>query len=181
MAALTAAVVLVGILCVLDLLLTIGVIKKLREYGPGGPMGAPGKGMTPLRPGEELPAFTAVAEDGARVSPSSLPDGWSLIAFLSPNCAPCRTKLPELVAYAAAEPGGRDRTLAVVVGEPGECERFVRELSPVARVVVEPKGGPVCAALRVDAFPTTLRVHSDQGRTVVTGHVVDLAREASPR
>jgi len=180
MAALTSAVVLVGILCVLDLLLTIGVIKKLREYGPTGPTGAPGKGMTPLRPGEELPAFTAVAEDGALVSPSSLPDG-SLIAFLSPNCAPCRTKLPELVAYAAAAPGGRDRTLAVVVGEPEECERFVRELSPVARVVVEPKGGPVCAALRVDAFPATLRIHTDRDRAVVTGHMVDLTREASPR
>ncbi|MGW1601073.1 TlpA family protein disulfide reductase [Streptomyces eurythermus] len=180
MAALTAAVVLLGILCVFNLLLTIGVIKKLREYGPSGPTGAPGTGMTPLRPGEELPAFTAVAEDGVPVGPSSLPDG-SLIAFLSPGCAPCREKLPELVEYAAADPGRRDRTLAVVVGEPGECERFVRELSPVARVVVEPKGGPVCAALRVDAFPTTLRVRADRDRTVVTGHVLDLAREASPR
>ncbi|MER6009616.1 TlpA family protein disulfide reductase [Streptomyces bluensis] len=179
MAALTSAVVLVGILCVLDLLLTIGVIKKLREYGPAGPW-APGSGMTPLRPGEELPAFTAVAVDGARVSKSSLPDE-ALIAFLSPNCEPCRAKLPELVAYAAAEPGGRDRTLAVIVGEPEECERFVRELSPVARVVVEPRGGPVCAALRVDAFPATLRVRSDRGRTVVTGRMVELAREASPR
>ncbi|GAA3134810.1 TlpA family protein disulfide reductase [Streptomyces echinatus] len=180
MAALTAAVVLVGILCVLDLLLTIGVIKKLREYGPAGPATAPGGGMTPLRPGEELPDFTAVAVDGALVGRSSLPDG-ALIAFLAPNCAPCRAKLPELVAYAAAEPGGRDRMLAVVVGAPEECERFVRELSPVARVVVEPRGGPVCAALRVDAFPATLRVSSDRDHTVVSGHVVDLAREAAPR
>ncbi|MFH9009632.1 hypothetical protein ACH4E5_41220 [Streptomyces afghaniensis] len=117
MAALTSAVVLVGILCAVDLLLTIGVIKKLREYGPAGPAGAPGRGMAPLRPGEELPAFTAVAVDGAPVSRSWLPGG-ALLAFLSPNCEPCRAKLPELVAYAAAEPGGRDRTLAVVVGEP---------------------------------------------------------------
>ncbi|MEU2435322.1 TlpA family protein disulfide reductase [Streptomyces rubradiris] len=180
MAALTAAVVLLGILCVFNLLLTIGVIKKLREYGPAGPVGAPGKGMTPLRPGEELPAFTAVTEDGTPVGPSSLPDG-SLITFLAPDCAPCREKLPELVAYAAADPGRRDRTLAVVVGGPAECEGFVRELSPVARVVVEPKGGPVCAALRVDAFPTTLRVRADRDRTVVTGQVLDLTREASPR
>lgn len=180
MTALASAVVLVGVLCVLDLLLTIGVIRKLREYGPPGPARAPGGGMTPLRPGEELPAFTAVAVDGAPVDRSSLPDG-TLIAFLSPTCEPCRAKLPELVAYAAAEPGGRDRTLAVVIGEPEECERFVRELNPVARVVVEPRGGPVCAALRVDAFPTTLRVRSDRNRTVVTGHMVDLAREASPR
>ncbi|MFF5437685.1 TlpA family protein disulfide reductase [Streptomyces achromogenes] len=180
MAALTAAVVLLGILCVLNLLLTIGVIKKLREYGPAGPVGAPGEGMTPLRPGEELPDFTALAEDGALVGASSLPDG-SLIAFLSPGCAPCRRELPELVAYAAADPGRRERTLAVVVGEPGECEHFVRELGPVARVVVEPKGGPVCAALRVDAFPTTLRVRADRDRTVVAGHVMDLAREAAPR
>ncbi|GGX36440.1 TlpA family protein disulfide reductase [Streptomyces lomondensis] len=180
MAALTSAVVLVGILCVLDLLLTIGVIKKLREYGPAGPAMEPGGGMTPLRPGEELPAFTAVAVDGAVVSRSSLPDG-ALIAFLAPHCEPCRAKLPELIAYAAAEPGGRNRTLAVVVGEPEECERFVRELSPVARVVVEPRGGSVCEALRVDAFPATLRVRSDRGRTVVSGHTVDLAREAAPR
>ncbi|WP_039934473.1 TlpA family protein disulfide reductase [Streptomyces viridochromogenes] len=180
MAALASAVVLVGTLCAVDLLLTIGVIKKLREYGPAGRAGAPGRGMTPLRPGEELPAFTAVAVDGAPVSRASLPDG-ALIAFLSPTCEPCRQKLPELVAYAAAEPGGRDRTLAVVVGEPEECERFVQELSPVTRVVVEPRGGPVCAALRVDAFPTTLRVSSDRDRTVVTGFVVDLARETAAR
>ncbi|MFI1829347.1 TlpA family protein disulfide reductase [Streptomyces sp. NPDC020412] len=180
MAVLTAAVVLVGMLCVLDLLLTIGVIKKLREYGPAGPTRAPGPGMTPLSPGKELPAFTAVTVDGETVDRSSLP-GEALIAFLSPNCAPCRAELPELVAYAAAEPGGRNHTLAVVVGEPEECERFVRELSPVARVVVEPKGGPVCAALRVDAFPTNLRVRTDRGRTVVAGHAMELAREASPR
>ncbi|WP_432120003.1 TlpA family protein disulfide reductase [Streptomyces sp. bgisy032] len=180
MAALTAAVVLVGMLCAVDLLLTMGVIRRLREYGPDGPARAPSRGMTPLRPGEELPAFTAVAVDGARVGRSSLPDG-ALIAFLSPNCEPCRAKLPELVAHAAADPGGRERTIAVVVGEPKECEGFVRELSPVARVVVEPKGGPVCAALRVDAFPTTLRIRSDRGRTEVIGPVPDLTREATPR
>ncbi|MFI1583952.1 TlpA family protein disulfide reductase [Embleya sp. NPDC020630] len=175
MAALTAAVVLVGALCVLDLLLTIGVIRRLRGYGPAGP--TPGRGMTPLRPGEELPAFTAVTVDGAAVDPSVLPDE-ALIVFLSPTCAPCRAKLPELVAYAAAEPAGRDHTLAVVVGEPYECEGFVRELSPVARVVVEPKGGPVCAALRVDAFPTSLHVRTERNRTVVVGESAESAESA---
>lgn len=73
MTALASAVVLVGVLCVLDLLLTIGVTRKLREYGPPGPARAPGGGMTPLRSGEELPAFTAVAVPGEPVPPGSVP------------------------------------------------------------------------------------------------------------
>ncbi|GHC74297.1 TlpA family protein disulfide reductase [Streptomyces cinnamoneus] len=176
MPVLTAAVVLVGTLCTLDLILTLGVIKRLRDHGTLLTKladNAPGRPPV-IEVGEEVGEFTAVTVDGDVLTRESL-TGDTLVAFFSPNCAPCHEMVPKFAAYARAVAGGRGRVLAVVVGTTDRARGQVAELAPVARVVVE-NGDPVVAeAFKVRGFPTLLRVTQDRdGRQVIAGNRVDL-------
>jgi thiol-disulfide isomerase/thioredoxin len=168
---------LVGSLCALDLILTYGVIRRLREHtkllselrGAGG--GAPA-----LPEGSVVGDFTTSSVDAELVGPAALP-GETLVGFFSPGCGPCVAMLPRFVEYARAVPGGRDRVLGVVVGESGEADEFVHDLREVARVVVETHEGPVSTAFQVRAYPTVLKVApDDEQRLVVTKSEVNLDR-----
>ncbi|WP_229398342.1 hypothetical protein [Micromonospora okii] len=163
---LVTAVVAVGLLGALNLILTLGVVKRLREHNTLLSSGAGVAGSGGLEIGEEVGGFSVVDVAGRPVGGRDLMED-TFVAFVSPNCASCAEKLPELVAHAADTPGGRDRVLAVVVGERAEAESFVAELAPVARVVVEQPGGPLSRAFRATNYPTMLWVAADgQGRVV---------------
>ncbi|MFF7250700.1 hypothetical protein ACFZBU_43360 [Embleya sp. NPDC008237] len=175
---LVVAVILVGLLCALDLLLTLGVVKRLRRHAElldARVRDADDVRLPIAEIGSVVADFTTVSVDGRELTTRDVADD-TLVAFLSPNCAPCREKLPDLVAYAAALPGEPDRVLAVVTGERAQCAAFVGELSPVARVVVEPPGGPVGRAFATSAYPATLRVRRvADGRLAVVDNDVELA------
>ncbi|WFB10373.1 TlpA family protein disulfide reductase [Streptomyces sp. LX-29] len=174
---LIAAVILVGVLCVLDLILTLGVVRRLREHtellanaNSGLPAG--------IAVGEEIGDFTAATVDGETLRRADL-DGETVVAFFSPTCQPCRRKMPKFVEFAKAMPGGRDRVLAAVIGDPDEAAEFAAQLGPVARVVVEGDDSGLVEAFRTSAFPTLLRVSPDEaGRLVVKATDVRLDRPA---
>src|ERR1041384_1123039 len=99
---LTAAVVLVGILCALDLFLTFAVVRRLREHTtelerlagmalPGSGGSAPG-----VLVGRSLPEPAAVGAGQSR-----------LVGFFDSNCSTCFEHAPEFAAVAGARtPGG---------------------------------------------------------------------------
>ncbi|MEU3414616.1 TlpA disulfide reductase family protein [Streptomyces sp. NPDC006658] len=176
MAFVIAALALVGLLCLLDLTLTLGVIKRLREHTAlltdlnGGPAS--------IKQGEEVGEFTAATVDGEALTRAELSDE-TLVAFFSPTCGPCQEKMPKFVEYVSALPGGRDRAVAVVVGKPEESAGFVDALSPVARVVRETPDGVLGAAFKARAYPLVLAVGADrEGRVVVRRDQVALDRAA---
>ncbi|MFE7756766.1 TlpA disulfide reductase family protein [Streptomyces sp. NPDC057418] len=174
MSFLIGAVVLVGLLCTLDLILTLGVIKRLREHGEQLAARTEGAAPPALGVGEEVGRFTSVTVEGERVDRELLDDE-TLVAFFSPNCTPCREKLPAFLAHARERSGGRRRVLAVVAGNAEGGERFVEALGPVALVVREDYDGPVGAAFKAQAYPTLLLVAPDAaGRLVVTADQVRL-------
>ncbi|MEU4807209.1 TlpA disulfide reductase family protein [Actinosynnema sp. NPDC023587] len=162
---LIAAVVVVGVVALLDLVLTVGVVKRLREHTE---LLSAGENPAPaLRAGEEVGAFETFAMDGSPVS-RDLVTGETVVAFFSPGCQPCKDKMPEFVRYANTMPGGRDRVLAVVVGDADAAAEFVSELSPVARVVVESREGALSSAFKARAFPTVLMIGpGDEGLLTV--------------
>ncbi|QIS07980.1 hypothetical protein [Nocardia arthritidis] len=173
---LLCGVVLVGLLCALDLLLTVGVIKRLREHTDllSNRDRAPMIGV-----GEEIGEFEASTVDGERLSTELLGDE-TLVAFFSPSCGPCKEKLPKFVAYARA--AEIPRPVAVVVGAAHEAEEFVAALRPVARVVVESADGAMGTAFRAQAYPTVLKVGPDRwGKLVVQANRVDLDQPALTR
>ncbi|MCD9194406.1 TlpA family protein disulfide reductase [Streptomyces albireticuli] len=176
MPVLIAAVVLVGSLCTLDLLLTLGVVKRLREHTELlAKVSENMPGMPPvIGVGEEVGEFTAVGVDGEALTRESL-RGDTLVAFFSPNCEPCHEMLPRFVAYARARSGDRERALAVVVGAADLAAEQVEALRPVARVVVEGSDTALTTAFRIKGFPTVLRVAQDgHGHAVVAQNRVNL-------
>lgn len=174
---LTAAVVLVGALCALNLALVLAMVKRLREHGEllAGRRSAP---SADIDVGTSVAEFETVTQTGEVLTLDDLNEGDTLVAFLSPGCAPCVEKLPVFVAHARTRPGGRRRVLAVVVGEPREAAAFAAPLAAVARVVVEEPNGALSRAFGVHAYPTTLRVGPGAagGGPVVTSNAVDLGR-----
>lgn len=106
--------ILVGALGTVDLLLTIGVIKRLREHTELlATMGAPPAPALGIH--EEPGDFEVSDADGRVVRRDALGD--AVVAFFSPTCKPCKATMPAFVEYARAFWGGRDQVLAVVVGD----------------------------------------------------------------
>jgi thiol-disulfide isomerase/thioredoxin len=186
MAYLTAAVVVVGLLCLLDLLLTLGVIRRLREHtsklaqlASGLSAGFPEELGVPV--GEAVAGFAATATGGGLVSRELLA-GRTLVGFFAPGCGPCEEQLPGFVEYAQSLPGGPGQAVAVVVGGDGAQDtkgsEYVERLDPVAQVVVEAPGGPVQSAFRVNGYPTLYLV--DIGGVVVAGGMSMRALENVP-
>lgn len=162
----------VGALCLLNLLLTVGVIRRLKEHTTLiEAMNAPPPAMV-LSPGERIGAFTAETEDGARLSSDTLATEL-VVAVFSPGCAACTEQLPRFVQGARRSSAeGRDRVLAVVAGDRDEYTEEIDRLSAVARVVVEKPGEGVSGALKAEAFPSFYRV-APSGEVLASGHRAD--------
>lgn len=158
--------------CVLNLVLTLGVIRRLREHTAllDRLQAGPGAGMPDQMPaGAEVGEFAATTTDGEPLSHELLA-GQTLVGFFSPTCQPCKERLPEFLEVAPDVPGGRQQVLAVAVGGEQECANLVADLAPVARVVVEPPSaeGPVSQAFKTSSYPTFGVL---EGRRVVaSGH-----------
>nr|WP_055504233.1 TlpA disulfide reductase family protein [Nonomuraea pusilla] len=156
---LVAAVALVGVLCLLNLLLLFGVIRRLREQS--SMLKSP---SLTLPVGEAVGDFSAITTTRETVSTDSLGDG-TLIGFFSSTCQPCHEKLPDFVAFAE---NTTVRSLAVVATTPDEGADMISALEPVADVVVvESLGGPVAKAFGVRGTPAFLTVEG--GRVSATG------------
>ncbi|MFD8001130.1 TlpA family protein disulfide reductase [Streptomyces mirabilis] len=161
---LTAAVVLVAVLCLLDLLLTVGVIRRLREHTE---IIAPIRQQSGIRTGDDVGEFSVLSVDGEPLGRESLTDD-SVVAFFAPDCQPCKAVIPDFIRWAEADENGRERRIAVVIGDASLSRELVTMLRPVAQVVVEEPLGTVSTAFRTSATPTVLRVGTIRGRTVVT-------------
>lgn len=175
MAYLIAAVVFVGALCSLDLILTLGVVKRLREHSEALAAGG-GSGNRPplIEVGESIGAFSTTTLEGRTLDHELLTDE-TVVAFFSTTCEPCKAKLPTFVEFSRAMSHTGRRPVAVVVDDVGEPEAFVEALGTVADVVVEHSDGALCTAFRTESYPTVLRVAPDaSGTLVVTANEVAL-------
>ncbi|WP_327287688.1 TlpA family protein disulfide reductase [Streptomyces sp. NBC_01198] len=167
MAYLIVVVVLVGALCLLDLLLTVGLIRRLRAQPAPRPSGDgfAEEGMLP--PGAIVPAFGTRTVDGRPLLSRDLDTG-TVVVFLSPGCPPCHAQLPRVVAALGAAPVSG--AVAVVAGGgegDADAQQMLKELAPVARVVHESVTGPVTEAFAARAFPVMCRVRAVGDELVV--------------
>jgi len=148
---LIGAVAVVGVLCLIDLLLTFGVIRRLREHTAMLARYQPGVDqVTGLTAGGAPEAFTATDNEGAVVQG---PPGLSVVAFFSASCSVCPKRVPAFIDYLREHPVGRSEVLAVVIAPASESVPYLADLAEVARVCAEPPGGAVERAFAVQAFP----------------------------
>ncbi|SDQ71070.1 TlpA family protein disulfide reductase [Thermostaphylospora chromogena] len=165
MAILSAITALLTISVVFNLLLTIGVIKRLREH-TGLIEEMQGRRMDPgLSVGDEIGEFDEVSLQGDRLTPETIGERDTIVAFFSTDCHPCKEKVPSFVEFVRNQGLNPRDVLAVVVGD--EAQPFTSQLLPVARVATEEINGAISRAFRVRFFPTVVRVGSMDGRVVV--------------
>lgn len=158
---LAAAVALLGLLCLLNLLLVFAVVRRLRVHterlnhlqAGAGPL----LGDAYVEAGAQVGEFAVVDVEGAPLSRATLESG-TLVGFFSPGCKPCEELLPAFTAYAAGL--GRDKVVAVVDGAVGAgALGYLERLAPVARVVMESAGGgPLQQAFAVRGFPVVFMI-----------------------
>jgi hypothetical protein len=163
----------VGLVCLLDLVLTVGVVRRLREHADHlERLLAAGQGgaMPLLAPGTTVPSFNGVTVEGEAISFESFGDK-ALVGFFSPGCAPCESLVGEFVERAMRF-GGRDHVLAVLTAAPSrDTSKYLRQLEAVAHVVVEGPNGAVGTAFRANSFPSVylLDIVDGAGAVVASG------------
>ena len=145
------AVVTLAVLSCVNLVLLLGVVRKLNKMN--GSAAAPAKKELPApRPGTAVGDFTAVTADGEPFGTKDL-IGWRLVGFFTVGCPLCDAFKPDFRANAAAFPGGRDQVLAIVAGGKGDPKALAAEFADVAHVIVERPAGPVGTAFGVTSYP----------------------------
>ncbi len=152
MSASTALLLVPTVIGLVNLLLVVGVIRRLRDHetrlagfeaGPAVPLGSP-VGM-----------FSATSTRGVRLSSEMLP-AHATIGVFAAGCEPCHRQLPDFVAYTRQL---TDPVAVVLTGGVDHAD-LVARLEETCHVVVEPPGGPVSTALRVPGTPTLLRIEN---------------------
>ncbi|MEU7877260.1 TlpA disulfide reductase family protein [Microbispora bryophytorum] len=168
---LTALVLGVGVLCLIDLVLTVGVIRRLRAHEE---MLSARPAVSPsivLPPGAKIGGFSAVSTDGVPVSGETLTEP-VLVGVFSPDCPACHDRLPQFAERARSFPGGRGNVLAVLVGAEEEVADELRTLEPVALVLIEEYGTGLTKALQVKGFPS-LALVDEHGKVVASGSTIE--------
>jgi peroxiredoxin len=150
---LVAAVVLTAVLGTLNLLLTLAVIRRLREHTELLARHGADVGSGIIEAGQTPGDFAVTDTGGGAVRREDL-GGDALIAFFSPGCHACTEALPRFLTQAAEFPGGRSRVLAVVTGDGPEVTAIADQLTSVARVVVDGVDGELATAFQARAFPS---------------------------
>jgi hypothetical protein len=121
---LIALVVLLGGITLVDLVLTVGLVRRLRQVADGlGPARGPGPvaQTTGLQRGATAPDLGFPAAVGVP----------ALVAFLSTDCSACSDYLPEVRAFAAHFPG---IVLAVLSGRAPKYEKYRAALGDRVRI-----------------------------------------------
>ncbi|MEJ3749586.1 redoxin domain-containing protein [Actinomycetes bacterium KLBMP 9797] len=196
MPAIVAALVMLTALVLLNLLLTFGVIRKLREHARDL---APVVPRTTLAAGATVPDFTATTDRGEAVSTATFRGAGGLVAFLAPDCPACAEQLPAVRSRLADAAGGAGAVVVVLTrlhpdaasgGASGagsgaaeaEAAALVEELGVAggpALIVHEPLDGPAQTAFQVAAFPAFYLVDGDGRVEVATNAAAQLP--ARPR
>ncbi len=174
MSYIAAGAIVVAAVSLVNLVLTLGVIRRLREHTEllsrrtQGP--TPDELTSMLTRGETPAEFAATAEDGGVVTNENVAEH-SLVAFMSTGCDACHQQLPQFVSYAEEFAGGRDATVVVVVGTGEVADEMIATLQPLARVVREEHEGPITKAFGVIGFPAYAVL--DGGTVRASGYRVD--------
>jgi thiol-disulfide isomerase/thioredoxin len=165
MPVLIAVVVLSSAVCALHTALLVAIVRRLRYQSEllseverrGVPAWA-------LSRGDTVGSFLGQDTHGRPVTPD-VPVA-TLVGFFSPSCASCRRERARFRAVAARWPGGSGRVLAVATG-PDASARFLHQLDPVARIVVD-ADSTMREAFGIEGFPAFF-VLAASGRLSWTG------------
>ncbi|WP_433205956.1 TlpA disulfide reductase family protein [Dactylosporangium sp. CS-047395] len=164
--ALLVAVVLLAALTVFNLIVVLGVVRRLRSYEERlGGLAEPAPVLS-THLGARVADFTASTVDDRPVSRAAL-SGTTLFGFFSPDCPACHERLGDFRATAARHPGD---AYAVVVRDGGDLPTVLTALAGTPVILEDPEG-PVATAFGVRGFPAFVLV-DDEGLVESSGYQV---------
>jgi hypothetical protein len=162
---LIAAVVLVGLLCTVDLILTFAVIRRLREQAVRLSEIPPSPPRF-LSAGSQLPEFAAASTAGDVLTRDFFA-GPTLVGLFTTNCEACHKQLPVFLAEIEDRRYPPERVFALVASAGGDPAEVLAQLDGRATVLTEEVGGVVTQAFSVLGFPSFYIV--DRGGVIVGG------------
>lgn len=167
MPVLIAAVAIVGALCLIDLLLTFGVVRRLREHTEMiTRISVPEVPVIGLTAGESPAEFSAVTVRGTSVNG---PAGLRLAAFFSSSCSMCPERVPPFVQYLAEHQIAPEHALAVVLGSPDEPPPYLDQLAEVTLACAHGQDSDVAKAFKAVGFPAFCLLDAD-GAVLATSY-----------
>ena len=159
MVLLGAAVALVGTLCLLDLLLTFGVIRRLREHTELlSQTGVPDMPVTGLAAGEPVTAFSVLTLSGELLDDAS---SLRVAGFFSSACSACPERVEPFTQYLAGHRVAPESVLSVVVTPHDSLPPYAHRLSESGRVCVVRDDSEVVKAFRISGFPAFCVLDAD--------------------
>jgi hypothetical protein len=165
---LSAAVVVLAALLLVDLVLTFAIIRRLREIETKLiDMNTPPESGLPV--GEPMPEFAAA--DGT-VSRADLAGGPALIGFFSAGCRHCPAQAEELADRAEELTAQGVRLVSFLSVGDGAVDELSPTLRKAGPLVTEPEPSLVAAAFQESATPAFVLFGAD-GRLTARGHDLD--------
>jgi peroxiredoxin len=167
------SIVLLWIIVLLNLVLTIGIARRLNNMSTTGrdPI-AEGR----LQPGEPVPAFTAETLDGQQVSLETYAGQMVAFHFISVNCEPCREVLPDLLTLAPLARQAGVQFVFVMLDDVQNTRAFVEEFQIPSPVIVAPrpendytKSNEFAEAYKSTSTPSYCLI-DENGVLLATGH-----------
>jgi hypothetical protein len=175
MPVLAAVVVVVGIISALNLLLTFGVIRRLREHSQLIDRAMmTGISLTGLVPGDQVTSFSAADRDGNVLDG---PSGLRVVGFFSSSCSACPERVGPFLDYLSNHKVEPDETLSIMVGPKDDHPPYAERLAKVGRVCTEQDDGLASQAFKVRGFPMFFLLDSGQA---VVGSSYDPAALPAP-
>jgi peroxiredoxin len=180
MAFLAVAVLVLGVVCLANFVLLLALARRVRRQDEQLAAQARLRPLPGLKAGNLAPEFEATTVTGQTRTLSDLKAGGGVVAFLTPDCAGCLARVPELKDYAQGHPGGRANVIAVVCGPPDQGSKLAGELQEFMSVVLEPLKGPLQQAYSVSEYPLFFVIRPD-GRITARGASIEAPDGAPSR
>jgi peroxiredoxin len=168
-----------GAVCLANLVVLLTLARRVRRQDEELARRGRLRPLPALKAGNLAPDFTVTTVTGPTRSLSDLTDSGGVLAFLTPDCAGCLARVPDLKDYAQAHPGGRTHVVAVVCGPQDQGAKLARELQESMSVVAEPLNGPTQQAYSVSEYPLFYVIRAD-GRITARGASIEAYDGAHP-
>jgi hypothetical protein len=169
---LSGAVIVLTAMVMLNLAVTVAVIRRLRELA-----GQPGESVNHAgpEPGSRLPDFAAEALDGTPVRSADLVGKRTVLAFFSTSCSACRAKAPDYAARAASLEDSGDVVITILQTAPGDNPAaMIAALERAGTLIVQPFPAPLMRTFMVRATPF-FYLTDQAGRVASKGISMDAA------
>ncbi|MFD8529692.1 hypothetical protein ACFV0L_19975 [Streptosporangium canum] len=153
MSFLVVSVILLTLAVLANLILTYGVIRRLREHSEM--IASSGRRDVSVSVGAQIGAFATTTTRGEPITNDSLGEQ-TLVAFFSPSCKPCHEKLPSFLKYSSQS--SNDTLAVVLTSEKDEAEEMIAQLETTSRVCVDTFDSTISSAFSIVGTPAFVTV-----------------------